>query len=340
MSASPAVSVIVPFDRPGDGLNAAIGSLVAQTLADIEILAVAFGSSITAARGGGFGHDPRIVFLDGSGGGRAAAMNHGLRHARGRYVALLGADDIAEPWRFAHQVELLEQRCADAAFSPPALIDGEGLILHDSLLPAFFQGGEAGSPDDMLRRLILNGDILCASTAMMRGDAVREVGLLREDLEEMQAYDLWLRLAAAGKRLVAMQRRVTRHRLDPHDPGRRRRQEVALGEQVTCLLRALQDAPGDALARAFPDLMPPGSSTATELDRAMIALSHPLAFEMGCASILRMFIAAGQQTLTPLRFAELCTRPRWGIRLPQLPADAADFSEARRAEPLRAAPRS
>jgi hypothetical protein len=53
----------------------------------------------------------------------------------------------------------------------------------------------------------------------------------------------------------------------------------------------------------------------------MIALSHPLAFEMGCASILRMFTAdrpGVQQDLPPLRFAELCTRPRWGKRSPLL----------------------
>src|SRR5512140_3724189 len=88
----------------------ALASLSAQTLDDLEVLVADDGSTDDtagrveeAAR-----RDPRIRLLRlGRNRGQAAALNAAVDRARGRYLALLDADDEATPTRLADQAAAL-----------------------------------------------------------------------------------------------------------------------------------------------------------------------------------------------------------------------------------------
>ena len=60
------------------------------------------------ARGGG--EDSRVSVVRAPPGGVVDALEAGRKSARGRYLARMDADDIAEPTRFAEQLALLEGR--------------------------------------------------------------------------------------------------------------------------------------------------------------------------------------------------------------------------------------
>jgi glycosyltransferase involved in cell wall biosynthesis len=120
-SASPLVSVIVPAYNAAAWLGDAVASLRAQTLTDIEIIVIDDGSSDgtlalahTLARG-----DPRVRVLarDKASGGPSRARNDGMRGARGRFIALLDADDVAVPTRLEHAVAAMELTGARFAFA-------------------------------------------------------------------------------------------------------------------------------------------------------------------------------------------------------------------------------
>lgn len=117
----PLVSVIVPAHNCGDYLGDALGSLVAQTLSDIEIIVVDDGSSdATLSIAEQFaGSDPRVrVIHNPTPSGRPAfARNMGLRHAAGAYIAFLDADDIALPTRLASAVAAITRSGASLAFA-------------------------------------------------------------------------------------------------------------------------------------------------------------------------------------------------------------------------------
>ena len=49
---------------------------------------------------------------------------------------------------------------------------------------------------------------------------------------------------------------------------------------MLCIYRALATAPGEMIAAAFPELMPPGKVCASALDRAAVAMCHPFAAEL------------------------------------------------------------
>ena len=109
------VSVIIPVYNAEQYLEKCIGSITAQTLEDIEILCVDDGSTdgslvllkkLQAA-------DGRIRVITPPNGGAGAARNTGLRHAAGKYLSFLDADDFFEPNMLEEAVAAAEQYSAE-----------------------------------------------------------------------------------------------------------------------------------------------------------------------------------------------------------------------------------
>lgn len=95
----PLVSVVMPVYNTSKYLRQTLGSLINQTLSDIEIICVNDGStdrSLEILREYEKS-DPRVVVLDKMNQGAAAARNAGLEMARGRYLSILDSDDFFEP---------------------------------------------------------------------------------------------------------------------------------------------------------------------------------------------------------------------------------------------------
>ena len=212
MSARPLVSFIIPVFQQEAYIAETVKSALAQTLTDIEVIVIDDGSTDRSAAIVESIEDPRLTLLRRTNGGPSAATNDGMLRARGRFIALLGGDDVAEPDRLARQVDFAEARPADIVFSLPTLIDSDGQFLSDATMPGVFAPPSSTEPASIFRRLLVGGNFLCAPTALFRQELVKVVGLFRNDLVQLQDYDYWLRAAAAGKTLAIMRHRVTRHR--------------------------------------------------------------------------------------------------------------------------------
>ena len=109
------VSVIIPVYNAEEYLEQCVGSVMNQTLQDIEILCVDDGSPDNSlevlkklqAK------DPRIQIISQPNGGAGAARNNGLRHATGEYLSFLDADDFFEPNMLEEAVAAADQYKAD-----------------------------------------------------------------------------------------------------------------------------------------------------------------------------------------------------------------------------------
>jgi len=112
----PAVSVIVPCYNLGAYVEEAVDSVLAQTWQDFEIIVVDDGSTdphtnaVLAAL-----ERPRTRVLTTENRGLPAARNHAIRHARGRYVCALDADDKLHP-RFLEKTLAVLERDPSLAF--------------------------------------------------------------------------------------------------------------------------------------------------------------------------------------------------------------------------------
>jgi glycosyltransferase involved in cell wall biosynthesis len=107
---TPAVSVIVPCYNLGAYVTEAVDSVLAQTYPDFEIVVVNDGSTDPATNAVLAALDrPRTTVLTTENRGLPAARNHAIRHARGRYVCALDADDRLHPQFLDKTIGVLER---------------------------------------------------------------------------------------------------------------------------------------------------------------------------------------------------------------------------------------
>ncbi|MDW8370214.1 MAG: glycosyltransferase family 2 protein [Geminicoccaceae bacterium] len=112
----PLVSVVVPCWNSAPWLAAAIGSVLRQTLGELEVILVDDGSSDATPRLARelAAADARVrLVLRPDNRGSARTRNEGLALARGPWIAVFDADDRMEPDRLARLVRTAETVGAD-----------------------------------------------------------------------------------------------------------------------------------------------------------------------------------------------------------------------------------
>lgn len=165
----PVVSVLMPVRNGGVFLDAAISSILGQTLRELELIVIDDGSTdgsseLIAQRAAS---DPRIRVVPGPCEGVAAALNAGLAHATGEFLARMDSDDISRPQRFERQVAHLRNhpRCAVVG-SCYAYIDSDGLQTSIRRVPvapadvraAMAFGNPIAHPSVMMNRALVGSD--------------------------------------------------------------------------------------------------------------------------------------------------------------------------------------
>ena len=191
------LSVVVPCYNVG-GLGAeAVGSILAQTLAALEVIAVDDGSTDdTLARLLAL-DDPRLTVVTQANRGLPAARNTGIRHARAALIGFCDGDDVWFPDKAAKQVAVME---ADATvgltFSHSAYLDEDGTPTGQLLISRCVQPTTA----DLVRRNhIGNG-----STAIVRRECFAVAGLFDESLASCEDAEMWTRLSVRAPHVLRL----------------------------------------------------------------------------------------------------------------------------------------
>lgn len=243
---APRVSVLLPVRDGAPFLREALESVLAQTLADFELVVVDDGSEDeTPAILDEIG-DARVHVLRQERLGLVAALNRAVAEARAPLLARMDADDVALPERLDRQVAYLDARPRVAL-----VVVGVETI-----------GGETAIvlPDDdaaLRRRLLLRNPFAHGAVAV-RAEAVERAGGYRADYGANEDYDLWRRIARDWK-LGAVPEILYRYREHPDAVTRSRVEErVASRERLRdelwrdpALLRAVSRDADAAETRAL-----------------------------------------------------------------------------------------
>lgn len=107
------ISVIIPAHNRPEQLARALGSVVAQSFRDFEVLVVDDGSRPALDGVVRACHDSRVKYLRHREPlGASAARNTGIRHARSDFIALLDDDDSWEPDKLSLQWQRFQKASA------------------------------------------------------------------------------------------------------------------------------------------------------------------------------------------------------------------------------------
>jgi glycosyltransferase involved in cell wall biosynthesis len=187
----PQVSVIIPTCNRAGLLPTAIGSVLAQSYSNFEVVVVDDASddpvdNIVNAFGDGrircIQHERRR--------GAAAARNTGIRNSDGEFIAFLDDDDEWRRDKLARQLSVLSH--SDSAIG--GVYTGYEVIERDTgrilsrMLPE--HRGNLSSE-------LLGGNCVGPSSSMLlRRTCFDSVGMFDESLSAFQEYDLWIRLSS------------------------------------------------------------------------------------------------------------------------------------------------
>jgi len=165
---APRFSVVVPTYNRADSVAATLDSVFAQTFADLEVIVVDDGSSDGTLEALARIDDPRLIVVAQQNAGPAAARNHGVRRARGEYVAFLDSDD-----RWSRRFLDVAQRTLSEG--EPCVLYGQ-IVVDRGVQRYWIKPDRAMRDDEPIHDfLYVHGGFIQTSTMVVPRDLARSV---------------------------------------------------------------------------------------------------------------------------------------------------------------------
>jgi glycosyltransferase involved in cell wall biosynthesis len=209
MAQPPTVSVVMAVHNTERYVAQAIDSILQQTFTDFELIILNDGST-----DGSLcilqqyeKRDNRIRLISRENQGIPRTRNDLLQAAQGEFIAVMDSDDVALPDRLSWQVAFLRQHpeviCVGGAHD---LIDHKGRFLTHFQLPT--------SDEEIQRAAIVGHAPICNPCAVIRREALLQIGGYDERLGQAEDLDVWLKLGEIGK-LANLSETVLQYRIHP-----------------------------------------------------------------------------------------------------------------------------
>jgi glycosyltransferase involved in cell wall biosynthesis len=238
--ALPKISVITPVFNGTNYLHQAIDSVLSQTYSNYELIVVDDGSTDqTWAVIQSYSSKVRGIRKEN--GGVASALNCGLQHATGEYIAWLSHDDLFLPDKLEQQVSFLQRFPQfKACYTDYYVIDPHGNVLKEVESPWY--------PREQAIRALFGQSYINGSTMLIERACFDRVGLFSEKLKYTQDGEMWLRLAAQFE-IGRVPEKLGKLRSHPHQDSRNKQAHTA---ETQVMFRQMFDKLG--VAGIFPEL--------------------------------------------------------------------------------------
>jgi len=181
----PVVSIIITVYNGRQFIKKAIDSILCQTYKSWELIIVNDGSQDRTAEivSEYSKMDARILMIQRPHEGRVKALNIGLKVARGRYIAILDADDVAYPERLERQVNFLNDHAETGILGTWCEI----VAVNSNKCWTW----KTPITDKAIRKYILKGMPIAHPSMMMRRNVVTTIDGYRE--YKFEDYDFVIR---------------------------------------------------------------------------------------------------------------------------------------------------
>ncbi|MFK3798082.1 glycosyltransferase family 2 protein [Pseudomonas sp. NPDC088444] len=211
---APLVSIIAPCYNAEHYLEVAIQSIFEQSYPNFEVIIVDDGStdnSFELLKELQTRYSFQLYRQNNQ--GVSAALNHGLQHARGQYVATPDLDDIMLPESVQVRVDYLERH-------PNVGIVGALIIYMDPHGKTIKQQTRTHIQRFGFDQLLADAVVCGAPVALYRMDALKAAGNYDPQIK-VQDFQITLRIAHLGYDVHSLPVIVTRYRRHPNNLSRR-----------------------------------------------------------------------------------------------------------------------
>jgi glycosyltransferase involved in cell wall biosynthesis len=188
---SPHVSIVMPCHNAERHLPVSVGSVLAQSFQDWELIAIDDGSQDGTRAWFEAQHDPRIHVVAQSNQGVSAARNRGLTLCKGEYIAFLDADDTWDPGFLSTLSRELDEH-PDAVL---AYCGWQNLGLPGRRAQPFIPPDYEG-PDKT--RLLLESCRWPIHACLTRQSAIQRIGGFDPDLKIGEDFLFWMEIGQLG----------------------------------------------------------------------------------------------------------------------------------------------
>ncbi|WP_374575540.1 glycosyltransferase [Phenylobacterium sp.] len=275
----PALSVIMANYNGAAYLAAAARSVLAQTMADLELIISddASGDDSLKIAGELARRDPRVrVISTAVNRGPAGARNAALQVATGEWIAIVDSDDLIHPERFERLIALAESAEAEIVADDLLIFQDDGLKPPTTLLNGAWAERDRWTPLETYieqNRLYGRGPTLGYLKPVIRRRAIEHAGAAyNPDLRIAEDYDFILRLMLGGARMLLTPQLLYHYRKYPSSISHR------LSEAILQQMLQADDALADKTRK-----LGPGPQRAVARRRASIV--RALEFERLVAAI-------------------------------------------------------
>ena len=141
----PEISIVIPVYKAEKYISQCISSLLSQTFTDFEIILVNDGTPDNSMEVVKRFDDPRITIINQENTGAGAARNVGMKHAKGKYLSVLDADDFFEPQMLEVLYKKAEQEKADIVVCGYRIYNDQKKKLYTPINPSVIK---VGKPED------------------------------------------------------------------------------------------------------------------------------------------------------------------------------------------------
>ncbi len=198
----PSVSVVIPTYNRSALLKQAVLSVLAQTYTDFEIIVVDDGSTDDTRQVVEGLRDPRVRYVWQQNQQRCVARNHGIREARGQWIAFLDSDDLWFPNRLRYQFQAMVRNPGIGfVYCGSVRVDERGRFVYPQ---DFLRFRKTDAVTDKYSELLV-ADCLTSITPLIDSDLLREVGEFDATLRHAEDWDMWIRMAGKTKFLLVDQ---------------------------------------------------------------------------------------------------------------------------------------
>ena len=126
--------------------------------------------------------------------GKSSAVNAAFNLFRGEYIMVLDSDDVLLPEAIGEEVRFLTQH-QDVGMVFARAYAMKGRTKTNSVLGGFRDSDDFFDLQQRYGDLLLKGNAIISSTALMRGEVVKKVGLFNTSLRYTHDWEYWIRVA-------------------------------------------------------------------------------------------------------------------------------------------------